>query len=58
MQISMSGVLTRAASAIEHDEEWAYLSGALLQLLEHLQELKRRREEPGILDEFFNVWAD
>lgn len=57
MTISAAGVLNRAAEQCKRSREMKHLEWPLRELLKHLDEMYRRRAEPGILDEFFAVWT-
>ncbi len=58
MTISASGVLHRAADRLEKTRDMQHLAWPLRQLYDHLAEMKRRQDEPGILKEFFGIWSD
>jgi hypothetical protein len=55
MKISLPGVLTRAAEAVERDEDTAYLGHSLRLLLDHLRIV---RGQPRRLREFLELWTD
>jgi hypothetical protein len=57
MQISLPGVLKRAAAVCKRVDR-SGLEFSLEQLLAHLREMRRRKDEPGIVDQFFAVWSD
>ncbi|MFM9963111.1 MAG: hypothetical protein ACKV2Q_18035 [Planctomycetaceae bacterium] len=57
MTISVKGVLKRSAGVCKRSRDNKHLEFPLKHLLLNLNELFRRREEPGILEEFFGVWT-
>lgn len=55
MNISLPGVLLRAAERCEHTRDMKHLGYPLRQLLEHLRELRRDHKK---CSEFFGLWVD
>ena len=57
MTISIEGVLIRSAKSCRRNKDSEYLAYSLEKLSKDLHELYARRDEPGILAEFFGVWS-
>ena len=56
IRCSLSGVLTRAAETCKNGGA-QHLEFPLQELLKNLDEMYRRRAEPGILEEFFALYV-